>query len=293
MPNGSKDLKNLRYTLLSIFDKEIVSIEKLPFGLTNENYKCELLDGEMYVARFPGAGSHFLVDRKEEFGAIQKVQQLNIDVETVHFDINSGLKITRFVDSTHLSTNDQGYLERAVATLKKLHESGLKFENQFDFASKIDFYLSVADKLNIKIDRDLKRLIQEVTNLSQVSPPNTFLVAAHNDLVPENFLYTSTGRIFLIDWEYSGMNTPIWDIASFSLEFQLNEVDENRLLNLYFGNDYDVKSTISTIQVNKIYQDLLWFVWSLIKIRFGIDLSQYAEMRYARAMTNFMKFKSQ
>lgn len=48
----------------------------------------------------------------------------------------------------------------------------------------------------------------------------------HNDLVAENFLKAEDGTIYLIDWEYSGMNDPMWDIAALFLES--NFTDESQ-----------------------------------------------------------------
>ena len=47
------------------------------------------------------------------------------------------------------------------------------------------------------------------------------MCACHNDAVPENFIKGDDGTIYLIDWEYSGMNDPLADFAALFIESTL------------------------------------------------------------------------
>ncbi len=79
----------------------------------------------------------------------------------------------------------------------------------------------------------------------------------HNDTVPENFVKDINERMYLIDWEYSGLNDPMWDLAAHSIECDFSEDDEELFLNLYFNNLIEDKHKIR-ILVYKICQDFLW-----------------------------------
>ncbi len=47
-----------------------------------------------------------------------------------------------------------------------------------------------------------------------MSDKEKMLVPSHNDLVLENILTDAAGQIWLIDWEYSSMASPYWDLAT-------------------------------------------------------------------------------
>ena len=57
----------------------------------------------------------------------------------------------------------------------------------------------------------------------------------HNDAVPENFIKSKNGTIYLIDWEYSGMNDPMADFAALFLESGFSPENQDFVLAQYFG----------------------------------------------------------
>ena len=59
------------------------------------------------------------------------------------------------------------------------------------------------------------------------------LVYGHNDLLPANFIDTGD-RIWLIDWDYAGFNSPLFDLGGLASNNGLSEVQENWLLETYF-----------------------------------------------------------
>ena len=54
--------------------------------------------------------------------------------------------------------------------------------------------------------------------------------SCHIDLVPENFIESPQGRLYLIDWEYSSMNDPMWDLAALFLESEFTKQEEDDFL---------------------------------------------------------------
>ncbi len=61
------------------------------------------------------------------------------------------------------------------------------------------------------------------------------LVPSHNDLVLENILIDATGQIWLIDWEYSSMASPYWDLATLCNAAKLDQTQCAWLITEY-GN---------------------------------------------------------
>jgi thiamine kinase-like enzyme len=64
------------------------------------------------------------------------------------------------------------------------------------------------------------------------------LVFGHNDLLPAN-LIDDGARLWLIDWEYAGFDSPLFDLANLASNAGLAEDDERWLLEAYFGAPAD------------------------------------------------------
>jgi Predicted choline kinase involved in LPS biosynthesis len=56
----------------------------------------------------------------------------------------------------------------------------------------------------------------------------------HNDAVAENFIKAPEGTIYLIDWEYSGMNDPMADFAALFLESSFTPENQNYIISNYY-----------------------------------------------------------
>ena len=112
----------------------------------------------------------------------------------------------------------------------------------------------------------------------------------HNDLVAENFLKAEDGTIYLIDWEYSGMNYPMWDIAALFLENNFTEDNQDYFLNHYFEGK-EPKNARKKILVYQILMDYLWAVWTVIKEAQWDNFGTYGMDRYNRAIENLKKIE--
>lgn len=267
----------------SLFPSEIIHAENLNLGLTNKNYKCLLANGETFVIRIAGEGTQFLVDRKSEYKILQRIVPLGIDVDHLYYSCESGTKITRYVDGCcYLGRSVPDFLLVGATVFRKLHHSGISFDVDFNFWKKLDSYLSCISQLKIGIAEDFFTQIEKLVAVEKRVASSIMLTPCHNDPVPENFLVEPNNKVRLIDWEYGGMNDPLWDLAAFSLEFDLMRPEETQLLKHYFQSNVESPDLERRMLINKVYQDFIWYLWSEIKIFFGQDLSQYASMRYTR-----------
>ena len=113
----------------------------------------------------------------------------------------------------------------------------------------------------------------------------------HNDAVPENFIKSEEGRIYLIDWEYSGANDPMADFAALFLESDFSEENKDYVMKVYFQNEIPA-NTWEKIQCYQILWDYLWAQWTVIKEANGDDFGTYGFDRYNRAKTNLSKIRN-
>jgi thiamine kinase-like enzyme len=89
------------------------------------------------------------------------------------------------------------------------------------------------------------------------------LAPCHCDPLAENFLDPGD-RMWIVDWEYSGMNDPMWDLGDLSVEAGFGEREEEAMLAAYFGappSGFDRGRMV----IYKAMCDLLWTLWGLIQ----------------------------
>ncbi len=115
-------------------------------------------------------------------------------------------------------------------------------------------------------------------------------VPCHNDAIIGNWVLDQTGKLYLIDWEYSGMNDAMWDLACLSIEEEYSAENDEELLIAYFGRQatYEEKKRF---HANKLYVDYLWTLWGLARVPYdGYYVQEYADMRYARLKENIIRY---
>ena len=90
--------------------------------------------------------------------------------------------------------------------------------------------------------------------------------------------------MWIVDWEYSGMNDPLWDLGDLSVEAGMTEAEEAELLRGYFGREPTPEEK-GRVVIYKAMCDLLWTLWGLIQFADGNpveDFWAYATERFER-----------
>jgi thiamine kinase-like enzyme/choline kinase/predicted transcriptional regulator len=287
-------LKSLISDALHIKIDDITEIK--PFGgMTNKNYKIAI-KGENYVVRIPGNGTQNIINRSEEKYNSELASQLGINPKQLYFNEANGMKITAFIPNAETlnakTAKREDHLILVANIFKTLHQSKAQMKNTFNVFEKIKHYEELAIHSNAIFFEDYFQIKEEVSKLQNFYEKlNITLSPCHNDPVPENFVKSGEDKIYLIDWEYSGMNDPIWDIAAFSLECEFSPVEEELLLRLYL-DDHISTDIRQRLLLNKIFQDFLWSIWTIYKEANGDDFGSYGMNRYTRAKNNITKFYS-
>jgi thiamine kinase-like enzyme len=79
----------------------------------------------------------------------------------------------------------------------------------------------------------------------------------------ENFLDDGE-RMWLVDWEYSGMNDPIWDLGDLSVEADFGDAEDQEMMEAYCGGAV-APAVFARMVIYKAMCDLLWTLWGLIQ----------------------------
>ncbi|MFX0548028.1 winged helix-turn-helix transcriptional regulator [Hathewaya histolytica] len=280
-------IKDILRDTLKINEEDVIHIK--PFGgMTNKNYKVDLKE-KSYVLRLPGNGTSGIINRENEMINATLASKLEIDAAIRYFDKDSGIKISDFIEGAETLNGQTAKKEEnmiyVTSILRKLHNSNIRMNNEFDVFKEIEEYEKLLENVNATVYDGYSNVRSNVMELKKVMDDmNITKTPCHNDTVPENFI-KGKNKMHLIDWEYSGMNDPMWDIAAHCIECEFDEVSEELFLNLYFECEPTIEIK-KRILINKICQDFLWTLWTLLKEAQGDDFKDYGINRYNRAIKN-------
>ena len=279
------------------FEDERIVFDKSRFagGLTNYNYIMNI-HGTEYVIRKPGNLTDQMIDRRIERVNNGIASEFGVNSECIYFDEESGIKISKYIpDSKTLAAAGPlalPSLQAVSSLLKKIHGSPKHFPNKFDWLSELAKYETIVTQINGELFFDYASLKEQLLRFMQDHLKNVLSVPCHNDTVPENFLVDGDGSVYLIDWEYSGMNDPAFDIAAYIIESRLTEEAIDQLFEAYYGNTF-TEDDLMKVKCYMMAQDLLWTVWALLRHYTGDDYLDYCSLRYNRLRRNIQILSTQ
>lgn len=257
-------------------------------GLTNRVYRVEL-GGERFCLRIPGKGTEDYIDRRVEAENARAAARAGVSPDVLFVDEASGLMLTRYLDDVVTMTpalfrDRPGAAARAGKALRRLHQSGERFACRFELFQMIDSYLDVLAKRGASLPDGYHESVREATVVREALAAHPLpLAPCHCDPLCENFLDDGT-RMWIVDWEYSGMNDPMWDLGDLAVEGGFSPQLEEELLIGYFGcapHPFDRGRMV----IYKAMCDLLWTLWGLIQHADGNpaeDFWAYALNRFTR-----------
>ena len=262
-------------------EEEVLSVVQLG-GMTNQNYLVKTTS-KPYIVKFFGKGTEKLINRQDEKYNLELLRDLNLDVKNYLFDIESGIKVNEYIDSatTLDSTSIKTKFEKIAPILQTIHASGKELRGEFAPFEEIKKYESLIEGAIPYANYEAVR--KEVFSLEKrLADLGVDRKSCHIDLVPENFIESPQGRMYLIDWEYSSMNDPMWDLAALFLESEFTNQEEEDFLTYYESDKTPVSR--EKIRIYKILQDTIWSLWTVYKEDQGADFGDYGVSRYQRAV---------
>ena len=262
-------------------EEEVLSVEQLG-GMTNQNYLVKTTN-KQYIVKFFGKGTEKLINRQDEKYNLELLKDLDLDVKNYLFDIEAGIKVNEYIESaiTLDSTSIKTKFDKIAPILQTIHASGKELRGEFAPFEEIKKYESLIEEKIPYANYEAVR--KEVFSLEKrLADLGVDRKSCHIDLVPENFIESPQGRLYLIDWEYSSMNDPMWDLAALFLESEFTRQEEETFLSHYESEQTPVSR--EKIAIYKILQDAIWSLWTVYKEEQGADFGDYGVSRYQRAV---------
>ncbi len=285
------DKENLFAYLKKIFPTENIGpswqIEQIG-GMSNKNFKVESPAGRLYILRVPGIASDGMVKRSNEDINGKLVCKMEINPPITYFDEHTGLKLSDYIvgaETLNAGTIQRmGNMEQVVDIFKVLHHSQVRFANEFNIFHELLKYERLLQEAGGKAYDGYDKLRPRVFALEDtLNKLGVDIKPCHNDLVPENFIKGGDGHIYLIDWEYSGMNDPMADFAALFLESDFNDDNIDFVLTRYFEGTVS-KCVKQKILIYQVLWDVLWSIWTCIKEAKGDNFGTYGQDRFNRAL---------
>lgn len=249
---------NKKDLLRKIFDDDAVIVQPLMGGMMNESFIVSH-HGSKYVLYIPTEQANNMVDRRQEKEDQLTFYNLKLTSKNIFFDVEKGIKVNEYIDGVSLNNTDTFDYKKVAIIMQKLHKSNaFSKKDYYPFKRFLD-YESQVEQLCISLPIDYHTLKDFLFVQKDYLEMQTKTIC-HNDSQKSNIIKASNGHYYFIDFEFTGNNDPIYDIACFGN----NSVEEGfKLLSTIYKNPSIDKQ--KRFYLWRIFISLQWYLVALIK----------------------------
>jgi thiamine kinase-like enzyme len=282
-----------RITALPLW-RGLVDPEPLPGGITNTNFTV-LDGGRRYVVRVGDDIPVHGILRFNELAATRAAEAAGISPRVMHAE--PGILVLDFVEGRTLGPDDireRAMQKRIVPLLRRVHRElprhlrgpALAF---WVFHVLRDYAHTLAEAGH-RLAPNLPVWLGVAERLERAVGP-VDLVFGHNDLLAANFIDDGQ-RLWLVDWDYAGFNSPLFDLGGLASNSELPEADREWLLEAYFerpvGDALRLQS--HAMLTASLLREAMWSMVSEVHSRLDFDFVAYTTdnlARFERALARF------
>ena len=263
---------------IPIWQNKII-ISKIDGGITNQNFLVTDSNKKYFVRVGEDIPEH-LVSRSNELNSSIAAASLGIAPEVIYN--NENLQVIKFIESKTLNDKDvKEKIEDIILLIRKVHKEIPKKLNGQSFIfwvfHVIRHYSNYLENNKSKYSSMLSDLLTKSQKLEEKSSPYE-IVFGHNDLLPANFL-DDGNRLWLIDWEYAGYNTPLFDLGGLSSNNNFNPKEEIFLLENYFEKKINPQllNQYNCLKCASLLRETMWSMVSEITSNIDFDYANYTD----------------
>jgi thiamine kinase-like enzyme len=249
----------------------IPRFEPLAGGISNLSFVATDRRGK-YVVRLTRDFPFHNVYRDREVTVARAAHAAGFAPEVVHAE--PGVMVSRFIESRTLRPEDvRAHIARIAELMSRFHR---------EMTTPVGDYAFDVFDVNRGYLRELESTewaaVNERLAAMQVELPPVF---AHHDLLASNIL-DDGNRLWLIDFEYAGPGSPMFDLANLSSNSAFSAEESAELLQAYFGSAHHARAH-RAMEAASLLREALW---SLVSARHiherDVDYVSYAELNLAR-----------
>ena len=273
-----------------------IRCEAMEGGITNRNFRVEHRN-EIFFVRLGEDIPEHGVYRFNELAASRAAFACGISPEVVHAE--SGAMVLRFIEGKTLEAEnlrDHSTMQKVVSLLKKCHQ---EMPQHLPGTTLIFWVFQVVRGYANTLRKGQSRMIPEIYRFMEINKQLEKTVGAvemkfgHNDLLCGNFIDDGR-RLWLIDWDYAGFNSPLFDLANLASNNEYSENLEKQLLEMYFEKTVsaDLWKRYFAMKCASLLREAMWSMASEIHSTLDFDYVQYTTenlVRFEKTYANFEK----
>jgi thiamine kinase-like enzyme len=255
-------------------------------GISNHNFLVENHGGRFFVRIGEDFEVHNVL-RRFELAASRAAHAAGIAPEVVHAE--PGAMVFRHIDGRTLEpehVRDPAMLARIVPLVRACH---LELPRYFRgptlafwvFQVLRDYAARLAEDRH-RLSGELPRYLEAAARLETAVGP-VEIVFGHNDLLAAN-LIDDGKRLWLVDWEYAGLNSPLFDLGGLASNNEFTPDLEERLLELYFDAPAtdDLRRRYQAMKCASLLREAMWSMVSEVHLTVDFDYEAYTAENLAR-----------
>lgn len=266
------------------------TVEPLAGGLTNTNYKVTTPAGR-YVVRLSGRDTGLLaIDRGNEVHNTIAAAETGVAPRVVAALPEHDALVLEFLDGEVMdaATLRRGDRLAAIASACRRLHAGRRFLHDFDMFEIQRGYLRVVQERGFRLPErylEFEPRVRELEQAMRIRAEPT--VPCNNDLLAENFIDVG-GELRLIDYEYSGMNEPSFELGNVWSESNLSLDQLAELVGHYYGAP--LANKVARARLWGLMSKYGWTLWGSIQegiSELDFDFWGWAMEKYDRAVLEF------
>lgn len=271
-------------------------VEPLSGGITNTNFR--VVDaGTPYFVRVGEDLPIHLVQREQEKRATIAAQAAGIAPRVVH--AGSGILVLEFVEGRTLGeadVRDPETLRRLVDLVRQCHHGIPEHLRgpalMFWVFHAIKHYAGLLREEGSPYTDMLPDLRARSDTLER-AVGSVEIVFGHNDLLAANFIDDGE-RIWLIDYDYAGFNTPLFDLGGLASNSELPPDLEETLLREYYGEKPDrrLKQRFEAMKCASLIRESMWSMTSELYSDLDFDFASYTRENLDRLERAWETYRS-
>ncbi len=273
-----------------------VEATPLDGGITNVNFRVREADRTVVVRIGDDIPVHQIL-RSNELAASRAAHAAGVSPAVLYHE--PGVLVIEWIEGRTMSAADisgnEDLLDQAISLVMRAHRD---IPRHLRGAAVIfwvfhvlrDYAAALAEGSS-PYGAELPSLMAKAERLERAIGPID-LVYGHNDLLPANFLHDGT-RMWLIDWDYAGFNSPLFDLGGLAANNALSQAQETRILTGYFDRSPDehLWHRYRAMKAAAALRETMWSMVSELHSELQFDYRAYTRSNLATFHAAYAAFQ--
>jgi thiamine kinase-like enzyme len=265
-------------------------------GITNKNFIVED-SGRRYVVRVGSDIPVHGIVRANELAASKAAHLAGLSPRVVHAE--PGILVLDFIEGRTFTAEDvrnPANLERLVDMVRRCHHD---IPQYLRGPATMFWVFHVVRDYGHRLREGSSRHVVQLPDLLaraarlEVAVGPIDVVFGHNDLLAANFIDDGR-RLWLVDWDYAGFNSPLFDLGGLASNSELPAEQAERALSLYFGKTVDdqLRRRASAMTAASLLRETMWSMVSEIYSTVDFDYAAYTVENLRRFEAAYAAFQA-